>query len=151
MSARTAKVIDIVSVPFQESFCDGFGLFLNLLHFHPGRHAALLRLHQAQVEHGGDADLAARRDAFISQRSAHFRFTLKDRLTSSMTIIYDILLCHFAVTWRSLQFALSLQYTGKWPSSEPKNHSSLGAHFAFSLGQKWAELPKWTESELNSD
>ena len=38
------------------------------------------------------------RDAFISQRSAHFRFTLKDRLTSSMTIIYDILLCHFAVT-----------------------------------------------------
>ena len=38
------------------------------------------------------------RDAFISQRSAHFRFTLKDRLTSSTTIIYDILLCHFAVT-----------------------------------------------------
>ena len=41
---------------------------------------------------------SAYRDAFISQCSAHFRFTLKDRLTSSTTIIYDILLCHFAVT-----------------------------------------------------
>ena len=47
----------------------------------------------------GGCNLSPRtRDAFISQRSAHFRFTLKDRLTSSMPISYDILLCHFAVT-----------------------------------------------------
>ena len=37
-------------------------------------------------------------DAFISQRSAHFQITLQDGLTSSTTIIYDILHCHFVVT-----------------------------------------------------
>ena len=53
------------------------------------------------------------RSAFISQSSAHFRFTLGVRLTSGMTIICDILLCNFAVTWRSLLFVLSLHYPGK--------------------------------------
>ena len=49
-------------------------------------------------EVGENPDKDMFRDAFISQRSAHFRFTVKDRLTSRTTIIYDILLCHFAVT-----------------------------------------------------
>ena len=50
------------------------------------------------VKRPNPRESASNRDAFISQSSAHFRFTLKDCLTSSTTIIYDILLCHFAVT-----------------------------------------------------
>ena len=38
------------------------------------------------------------RSAFISRSLVHFRFTLGVRLTSGMTIMCDILLCHFAVT-----------------------------------------------------